>query len=245
MPIPSSGSLRRPFLTVLLVLALLQGAVAVSSAGEAPSLDTSACEPSTRTRLDWIVERLDSRSTYADLWWKGWLGVYGLGAVVESVQAGRENDRGQRADRIVSAVKAVGGVTRLALSQPTARRGADPLRSGRPADEAACRERVAQGEELLKAASHESETRWDWKAHAFNVGVNLAGALIVTQGFDESDGWESGAVGIVVGEAMLWSHPWTGRSDYDEYQTRFAATDSGPKWALAPFGRGLQVRVTF
>jgi len=211
----------------------------------APVLDTSACDADSSARLRWLVDRLEARERYADLWWRGWIGFYGLGVVIEGVLAGTEDDDGKRADRIVSAVKAVGGVTRLYFWRPVARLGADPLAGPLP-DAAACRARVAQGEELLRQAAAQSDRRWDWKPHVFNVLLNGAGGAIVAEGFDEDDGWISAGVGVAVGEAMLWSHPWTGRSDLQEYEARFNATAGARvSWAVLPYGRGLKVQVRF
>ena len=213
---------------------------------DASVLDASQCQPGTRARLEWLVSRLESRELYADLWWRGWIGFYGLGVVVQSARAGVENDGGERADLIVSAVKAVGGVTRLYFSRPVARLGADPVLEQPVTDEARCVRAVEQLEGLLRQAAEESTRRWSWTPHLVNVAVNTAGALIVTQGFGEDSGWESAAVGIAVGEAMLWSHPWTGHDDLKEYDSRFeAAALPGPTWALAPYGRGLQMQVRF
>jgi hypothetical protein len=113
-------------------------------------------------------------------------------------------------------------------------------------EESVCLRAVEQAEGLLREAADESDARWTWTPHLSNVAVNLAGALIVTQGWDEDQGWESMAIGIAVGEAMLWSHPWKGLDDLEEYESRFAtAARPGPTWALAPYGRGLQVQVRF
>jgi hypothetical protein len=171
--------------------------------------------------------------------------VYGLGVVVQSASAGVEDDDGKRADLVVSAVKALGGVTRLYFTRPVARLGADPLEGSLP-DAAACQARVTKGEELLRQAAKESDRRWDWKPHLFNVLLNGAGGAIVAEGFDEEDGWVSAGVGVAVGEAMLWSHPWKGRSDLEEYETRFEPR-SGEKlsWAVLPYGRGLKFQVRF
>jgi hypothetical protein len=228
---------------------LVVGDPATGRAGnneDLPAIDTSACDSESATRLQWLTERLDSRERYADLWWRGWTGFYGIGAVVQGAQAGVEDDRGKRADYIVSAVKAVGGTTRLYFSRPVARLGADPLRAEALADDAACRARVEEGEALLRQAAHESTRRWDWKAHFFNVALNMAGAVIVTEGFDENEGWTSAGVGIAVGEAMLWSHPWRGKSDLAEYEARFERTAAMPmSWAVLPYERGFRVQVRF
>ena len=237
---------------VVVALLVLVGRPSLARAGsdiawnDTRWLDTSHCAPATGARLQWLVARLESRERYADLWWRGWLGVYAVGTVVEATQAGLDDDRGDKANYAVSAAKAAGGVARLWFNRPTARLGADPLQTESFADEAACQARVAQAESLLRKAAEESDRRWSPTAHLTNVGINLAGALIVTQAFDEDDGWTSMAVGIAVGEAMLWSHPWTGRDDLHEYETRFAVGERpGTTWGLTPYGRGLALQVRF
>jgi len=233
---------RMALLTCTCVLSL----TSLSYAGQSATFDTAACESQDESRLLWLIDRLESRERYADLWWRGWLGIYGIGAIVEGVAAGTEDDRGKRADDIVSAVKAVGGVTRLYFMAPAARLGADPLRETPISSAADCAARVEQGAELLEKAAHESGRRWSWKAHAFNVGINMAGAAIVAEGFDEDDGWISGAIGIAVGEAMLWSHPWRGESDLAEYEARFDGRGALPTtWNVVPYGRGIRLVARF
>jgi hypothetical protein len=214
-------------------------------------LDVSACSEGSRARLQWLVERLESREQYADIWWKGWFGFYAIGVVYQSTSAALEDDGSHQADDIVGAVKAVIGVTRLYFFRPTARLGADPLIVAAPPDEASCVARVAEGEELLRKAADESEQRWDWKPHFFNVALNLTGALIATQAFDDDNGfkkgWYSMGIGIAVGEAMIFSHPWKGKSDLEEYQTTFSASPSTPQtsWSIQPYHAGLRLNVTF
>jgi hypothetical protein len=249
-----TNTLDRGFRRHVLLAALL--ACASSSAwasgewwrfSEVSTIDASRCEPGTRSRLEWLVARLESREYYADLWWRGWISFYGLGVGIQTVRAADEPDDGEQADLVVSAVKALGGVTRLYFTRPTARVGADPVLAQPVTDETVCLRAVEQAEGLLRKAAEESEHRWRWTPHLMNVGVNLAGALIVTQGWDEDDGWESMAVGIAVGEAMIWSHPWKGGDDLKEYESRFATAgaEPGPTWALAPYGRGLQFQLRF
>jgi hypothetical protein len=95
------------------------------------------------------------------------------------------------------------------------------MRAVDPVDESACRERLRVGEELLRTNARESESRWSWKRHAANVAINVAGALIVAEGFDESRGWRSAGIGIAVGETFTFSHPWKGDDDLAEYERRF------------------------
>lgn len=208
-------------------------------------LDVSACSEGTRARLEWLVERLDSRELYADIWWKGWLGFYSIGVVYQSTRAATYDDDGHQADAIVGAVKAALGVTRLIVTRPTARLGADPLLVDVPASEDACVARVKQGEELLREAANQSDARLSWKPHAFNVALNLAGALVATQAFGAHKGWTSMGVGIAVGEAMILSHPWKGKSDLEEYEAAFSPSTPQTSWSIQPYHAGLRLNVTF
>ena len=243
---PWARQIRRRALIAGTLLSICVSGTGQADSQDARTLDVSACEVRTKARMQWLVDRADSRERHADIWWRGWIGFYGAGVAIQSTRAGFEDDAGKRADLIVSAAKALGGVTRLYFSRPVARLGADPLRAEALPDEKACLERVAQGETLLRQAADESERRWDWKAHLFNVALNTAGAVIVTQAFDQKSGWTSGGIGIAVGEAMLWSHPWHGRSDLEEYEASFApSAPTQTSWLLLPYELGLRLQVRF
>jgi hypothetical protein len=208
-----------------------------------------ACDADTTERLRFLEDRLEEGRRYARYWWGGWTGFYGLGTIVTSVQAATENDSGERANDVVSAVKAAFGTARLLYAPPNAKNGADAMRAI-PADSpAGCAERLARGEGLLRQNADEARSRWSWKRHLSVVGINLAGALIVTQAFDEPRGWTSAGIGVGVGEAMIWSHPWGDDSDLAEYERRFAA-DGMPAprrvtWGIAPQLGGAALHVAF
>jgi hypothetical protein len=225
---------------------LVLSTIVLARYGAAAPPDAGSCDPDTAARLRFLEERLDARRTYADWWWKGWTGFYGIGTVVETVQAATEDDEGKQADYAVSAGKAAFGTVRLALYPPTARQGADPIRAVPLGGPGACRERLDVGERLLRENAHESESRWDWKRHLANVGINVAGGLIVAEGFDESDGWISAGVGIAVGEAMTFSHPWEADDDLAEYQRRFEGP-AAPRvsWHVLPWQGGARFMLAF
>jgi hypothetical protein len=231
----------------ILVALVLAGAVApVVRAAEAT--DLSRCETRTAERLRFIEERLEQRRPYATWWWRGWTGAYGIGTVLQSVRAGIEDDSDARkADLTVGAVKALIGTTRLLFDRPNARLGAEPMQAIVPSGEAACRERLAVGEELLRKNAKQSDSRWDWKRHAGNVALNSAGAAIVAYGFgDELRGWRSAGVGIAVGEAMILSYPWHGDDDLAEYERRFqGAATPRTSLRLVPWGSGARLVLNF
>ena len=167
-----------------------------------------------------------------------------LRVVYQSVQARRMT---LKARTISWRVKALIGTARLIWVRPTARLGADPLLDqATPASEQTCLALVGQGEDLLRKAAKESQQRWDWKPHAFNVALNLAGALIVTQAFNGGKGWQSMGIGIAVGEAMIFSHPWKGKSDLAEYESAFGpSAPPQASWSIQPYHAGLRLQVNF
>jgi hypothetical protein len=221
----------------------------VTVVGWADETSFARCSGGTAERLRFIEDRLEERRPYAKWWWTGWSGFYGIGTVVSSVQAGTEDDGGKRADYTVSAVKASFGVARLLLYPSTAKAGAAAMRVVDPADESACRERLRVGEELLRTNARETESRWSWKRHAAVIGINVAGGLIVAEGFDESRGWRSAGIGIGVGEIMTFSHPWKADDDLAEYEQKFGSTpDLSPRkisWGVAPRLGGLAFAMQF
>jgi hypothetical protein len=229
------------------LLVSLAPALAGAETIATPAVSLDRCTGDDAARVRFIEDRLDSRRTYADYWWKGWMGAYGLGTVIEAVQASTHDDEGRKADYAVSAGKALFGTVRVALSPPTARVGADPMRSVEPVDAATCRQRVEVGEELLRKNAKESESRWDWKRHAANVAINVAGGIIVSQAFDEDRGWASAGVGIAVGELMTFSHPWRGDDDLTEYEQKFGGLPPAQRvsFSITPWQQGARFLVRF
>jgi hypothetical protein len=227
-----------------LTLALLVGALPTV----APAADPlEHCDANHAERIRFIESRLEQRRTYADYWWKGWTAGYGAGTVVEAVLAGTEDRKGRQADYAVSAAKAAFGTARLILYPPSARLGADPMRAIDPVNDAACQQRLEVGEGLLRQNAKESEARWDWKRHLANVAINVAGGLIVAEGFDEDRGWTSMGVGIAVGEAMTFSHPWKSDDDLADYEQRFAGAPppSHVSFSIGPWRQGAALRIAF
>ena len=224
--------------------------VAFVAEARADEASLGRCSGGTAERLTFIEQRLEERQPYAKYWWMGWTGFYSLGMVIQSAQAPFEGDDSRQADLVVSAVKASIGVTRLLVWPPASRLGADPMRDVDPVDESACRERLRIGEELMRKNARDSESRWDWKRHAANVALNVGGALIVAEAYDDPwRGWRSAGVGIAVGEVFTFSHPWKADDDLAEYESKFGTSaELAPRkisWGVAPTLGGVSLGMQF
>lgn len=218
--------------------------LAVSVAGAA----RGDCDPDTGARLEFIESELEDAEGYADWWWRLWTGGYAFGVVLTSVQAALV-DGGDRAVAIASAGKALIGTTRLVVWPPHARDGADELLA-MPADTPeACRARLRRAEEILERNAKEARRAFRWYPHAFNVGLNVLGAVLAGEiGDERGPAWVSAAVGVAVGEAQIWSSPFHARSDLDAYRSRFHGPQT--RIRLEPFvgatgAAGAQLRVEF
>lgn len=231
---------------------LAVAAAAPASAEERRAGDPASerCGGETGERLRFLESRLDGNQRYADLWWKGWTAVYVGGIAVQGTRAGFEDDRGQRADLIVTAAKSGIGLARNLWSPPPARLGASEL-AGLPTDTAeGCAQRLARAEQVLRRNAQDArDERRSWIPHLANFGLNLAGAVIVAEGFDEQDGWLSGALGFAVGEGRIWSYPWQAGGALEEYERRFPASGvprpPPTTWHFESWGAGARVTVRY
>jgi hypothetical protein len=212
-------------------------------------------------RLNFLEERLDGGKRYARNWQWGWTGFYSIGIVYEIQEAitccstrksghdnsvsGNTRHKG-RTKHIVSAVKATIGTTRLLLTRHPGRNGADEMRAIEGDSHEAKLARLAKGEEVLQSVAKTAERRTNWKSHAGNIGLNLAGAAF-TFGFGRtSDAWESLGVGIGVGTINILTAPKRGIQDLDDYETRFGMkTASRFNWSVVPTAGGAAFQVTF
>ncbi len=150
----------------------------------------------------------------------------------------------------MGAVKSAIGLARNLWVPPGAKEGAEPLRGMPTRSAAECARRLERAEEVLRRNAEQADAeRTSWIPHLANLALNAAGAVIVAEGFDEGSGYGSGALGLAVGEARIWSHPWQARGALEEYERRFPE-DGVPRpppttWRLEPWRAGGRLVVAF
>jgi hypothetical protein len=229
---------------VLVAISIAMGVVA-PAAGEEP--DRSGLSDSELdARLAFLEERLDGGETYAKVWQWGWTSGYSLGIVYGTAKAIDVDTNRRRVNHIVTAVKSTIGTTRLLLWRHPGRNGADEMRSIEGDARDAKLARLAKGEEVLENVARRAEQRWDWKAHAGNVALNLAGAGFIFGFGKDSDAWESLGVGIGVGTLNILSAPKRGIQDLSDYETRFGIkTADRFDWMIVPTVSGAALVLTF
>jgi hypothetical protein len=188
-------------------------------------------------RIAFIEERLDAGQRNARIWQYGFTGLYSLGIVTGTVRAATQDGDDQVAG-IVGAVKGLFGTTRMLLAPHPGRLGADPVRAISGDSREARLERLERAEAQLYDVVMRTESRFSWKRHAANIGVNLAGGLIVGFVGDTTDAIVDSTVGFVVGEIMTFTMPWRSTRDVREYKERFGlASEPAVTWHIEPITR--------
>jgi hypothetical protein len=212
------------------LLGLAASGCASLGGGPLPAIDPALarCDPAIAARLRFLEPRLADHARYARRWWMAWNGVYAGGIVFSGTMAGIEDGRGERADGVVSVAKSAIGLSENLLAPPTAKTGVEPLRAIATASPRGCERRLALAEELLRRhVADARKQRHSLGPHLENLALNLAGALIVAEGYDEGSGWSSGALGLVVGEIHIWTYPAQAEDTLKEYERRFRAPEPG------------------
>lgn len=231
------AALGRSLVVCVLALALLgSGCATLRGEGEpiAPDPALASCDAESAARLRFLEPRLAAQARYAGRWWWTWNAVYVGGMGYGAAAAGFGDERGERANDTVNAVKSAIGLGRNLLAPPVAREGVEALQAMDPRRDGGCAERLAAAEDLLhRAARQAHEERRSWRVHLGNLALNLAGAIIVAEGFDEGSGWASGALGIVIGEIRIWTFPWKAQRTLTEYERRFPRpVGAAPRWRM-------------
>jgi len=211
-------------------------------------------------RLAFLEQRLDDGEQYAKYWQWGWTSGYALGIVYGTAKSisccstrksgdsnsVSGNSHKSRVNYIVTAAKSTIGTTRLLLTRHPGRNGADAMRAIEGDSREARLARLAKGEQILQSVAERAKERWDWKSHAGNVALNLAGAGFILGFGRDSDAWESLGVGIGVGTLNILTAPKRGIQDLNDYETRFGMkTANRFNWSIVPTMGGVALQVSF
>jgi hypothetical protein len=128
------------------------------------------------------------------------------------------------------------------------RQGADPLRyagaRGVPLDE-----RVKEGERLLIASADRAEQSRDWKLHLGNLALQTISAGVLLDLDEPGYAGLSMALGIVGGEANLWSEPHRAAGDLAAYrklvETGGLPSEPRTQLLLGPTANGVALQLRY
>ena len=210
-----------------------------------------------KLRLEVAEKMLERQRDYVEVWWRGWLSFYSIGLVVQGTRAALEDETAVRADLIISAVKAAGGIVRYSADPYLGIEGPEAIGAMPAGTLAERRARLVRAEEIMRQNAIYTDERRTWYAHLINIGINAAGGLIVAFAFDDPQtGFISAGIGAAVGEVSLLTQPWQADDDWEDYRHHFSGSfEPGekearlpprePVWSVSPSPFGGSVQVVF
>ena len=229
------------------IAACLMVCVALGCAGAAPpvsELPPPSSEREAEQRLRFVEARLDAGRRHAQLWHWGWTAANGGSIAMNAASLALDDDSGSRTySGLQIGISTLGLVDLLVRDPVPGRAGADPIRAGDPAT------RLARGEALLAAAAEHAAARRAWPAHLANAALQAAAAAVLL-GIDEP-GYAAASfgLGMLGGEAMLWSAPSQPARDWDSYREMVTrgALPAEPKAELrfAPTAQGFALELRY
>ena len=161
---------------------------------------TSAQTPA--ERLDRLTRVLDADERHVQLWWYGWLGVYGLAAGAQTGVAAFGRDRELVVTSGLGATSAFLGIGGLALSP------VQPQHRWPPLADAPLELQVRAAEAELADRARRERQVGGWLDHTL-CAVVAAGAAAYLWLHEDRPGMAAavGAMNLVVGEVQLWTVP--------------------------------------
>jgi hypothetical protein len=237
----------------MLVLLLTTASLGCARLSGPPAIDASFPPPrdaqAAEQRLAFLESRLDAGRLHAQIWNWGWLAV-NTGGLASSVANAATTDQGdKRAFNIVQASQAALGLTDMLVFRPMpGTHGADPLREA-AARGASVEERVPQGERMLVDAAKRADDRHDWRVHAGNAALQVVSASVLFALDEPGYAGLTLGIGLVAGEAFIWSEPHRALGDLAEYrklvETGVARRDPGMEFRFGPSANGVALELRY
>ncbi len=228
----------------LLAALLLAAPLGCAGLGAPHAINPDFAPPRTEreadTRLAFLEARLDAGRRHAEIWYWSWLSINGAGLGTSVYTAAATSHGDERAFNAVQASQAALGLADMLVFRPMpGRTGADPLRASAARGESTDA-RVAEGERLLVASAQRADAKRDWRLHAGNLALQAIGAGVLLALDEPGYAGLSMLLGLVGGEANLWSEPSRATGDLDAYRQLVATgVAPGTSWHLAPIRNGV------
>jgi hypothetical protein len=206
----------------LRVVAIVTAFLCVSGASHAVAQDDLPDDQQVTARLRYIDAKLSAQATTSALWFGSFTGLYTVGMLWSTSKAVLEKDRVEQADHTIGAVKSVIGVATRLARPPHGLKGNRELRGISEATPEARAHKLAFAETLLRRNARQADQRYSWIAHTLNIGLNVAGGLIIWLAYDDFNrGAMSAGIGLAVGELSIWTQPWDAKRHLREYERRY------------------------
>lgn len=220
------------WITVIMALALAVMAQGLFAQGMEKSRDTDTAE-----RIAYIQNGFNVGQTRAQVWWYGWMGVYGASAAASYTIGLTSHNDVTRITQVVSAVESTIGLAGLLVSPFTPAYAPSRLRrmpDARPEDRAT---KLGAAERYLKESAEGEALGRSWIMHSLNFLVNAGGAMVIWKvygdridrngGDPEKEAIFNFVTSFIVGEIQILTQPMKARRDWNAYEKKYRGASSG------------------
>jgi hypothetical protein len=202
------------------------------------------------TRFLYIKNSLDNERNHSYWWQHGWEGYYVTSSLVQLSLAATADSSDDEVRFGVGVFKSALAFSAMFMDPLPATDGADSLSSptqGESNSQVQTRaqkiERLKRAEALFKRRADRSKNIHTWSRHGSAILFNLATAGIVSVFGNDKDAIASGIGGILVSEINIWTQPYQGIQDWQDYQS--LKSNNKRSWNLQPTLNGLVINVNF
>lgn len=205
------------------------------------------------TRLATIQEMLDRDQKGADLWWYGWIGIYGAATIGQGAVVFFTNNKTIRENMALAAGTSLLGIVGQFITPLKSVNKDIQFERLQNISKEDCLMRLRQAEQMLKDQAEYAKAGKGWQPHALSGAVNITSGLITWLGYKRSiwDGIENFALNTIITEIQIWSQPTRAMKDYNIYINKYNSSNSKnsrkPDFVWYPFVKpgGIGVRIGF
>jgi len=204
-------------------------------------------------RIQCIQKMLTDSKPATNLWWYGWLGIYGAATLGQGALFLTSKDPATKQDMALGASIAFIGATIQVIVPLNTGRDAETLAQLPEKTNEEKLRKLSVAEDLLKSDAMKEKLGRSWQIHALNEAVNLSSGLVVWLGYKRTiwDGIGNFLLNSVITETQIWTQPTRTLKDYQNYCRKYKsgsnplAYQPQPEFFLSTFPGGASLRIVF
>lgn len=194
-------------------------------------------------RITFIQKEFDESAMYSNIWWYGWMGVFGASAAVSFGVGFTSDDKTVKITQVVSGVQSVIGFAGLVLSPMPSVYAGRTLRDmpGETPEERL--RKLHEGERLLSETADAQAFGSSWVPHLLNFAVGAAGGLVIWKAYGNEiedaggnprkEGLYNFLLSFIIGELQIFSQPVSGIKAWNSYRGMYSP-DSSSYYFVVP-----------
>jgi hypothetical protein len=231
---------RKLFFSVLILLISLS----FFSRAFAQTFSSELSDKELDDRLSWIQNELSADRNPSRWWLYSWTGAFCVLAATQTTILFATSDTHLKQNMGVGAVESLFGIVGMLLTPFESTTAAYSLSALPDISRDEREDKLSKAERLLKKSANDEAFGRSWLKHVAGFAFNLAGGLVIWQGFHHSlqDGLLNFGIGMAVTEVQIFTQPTRSMHAFDDYRKQYAV---GASIRFVPKPVGVAVAFSF